>query len=178
MSADITEFEKARDVAAQKHGKDVWGDERWCNGQLATETDFSVGSNWARQWFEAEIEKEQEHHHFYKREWESCCERYDYAREEQASLKAEIEGLNNEIVGFKEINSIQKTYLRAAEVNEARLKSIAESYRAKLLKASRIADRGQQALLPGTPDQIVQHVRNELITLTQELRAALELGEG
>jgi acetyl-CoA carboxylase beta subunit len=66
--------------------------------------------------------KEQEDHHFYKREWESACERYNYANEERAQLERECEHLRS----LKSELSITTQVLSKALIDRDRWQQMAE----------------------------------------------------
>lgn len=73
------------------------------------------------------LEKAQDGEQFYRREWENCCERYDYARSEVAELDAEKKRLCSEVEDlmrmdyWQERHNIIKGELTAAQAEIKRL---------------------------------------------------------
>lgn len=94
----MSDFEKKRDQAADKYATEIRPMSPYRYDDYTTPSDFKAGADWARKEREAEIErlkdqldKAQEGERFYRGEWQSACERYNYAMEERDALKAEVE---------------------------------------------------------------------------------------
>lgn len=120
--------------------------------------------------------KEFEDHRFYKREWESACERYDYTASERDELKTEVEHLRwrdeqrgKEIEKLKsEMGLVVSNAGKDLIAERDQLKLMTESYKTMLLTFADIVD---DALLL---DEQLSLAWSELRSAVVEVRAALE----